>query len=149
MKCNKPYSVTSSNPKMSGSEKPMRSYMGGGMIRSYEKGGMVKGSMPDLTGDGKVTRADVLKGRGVFKDGGMVKSYQKGGMVSKRQMSPEEFTRGMMEDPRKPGALMREAKRKIMGPQEKRKGPGTYTPQAWRQREMEMAMSESEMRRKK
>ena len=25
---------------------------------------------PDLTGDGKVTRADVLKGRGVFKKGG-------------------------------------------------------------------------------
>lgn len=110
MKCNKPYSVTSSNPKMSGSEKPMRSYMGGGMVKSYQKGGMV---------------------------------------TKPRKMSPEEFTKGMMEDPRKPGALMREARRKIMGPQEKRKGPGTYTPQAWRQREMEMAMSESEMRRKK
>ena len=32
------------------------------------------GSLPDLTGDGKITRADVLKGRGVFKKGGMVKS---------------------------------------------------------------------------
>ena len=32
----------------------------------YKKGG----SFPDLTGDGKVTRADVLKGRGVFKKGG-------------------------------------------------------------------------------
>ena len=31
-----------------------------------------KGGMPDLTGDGKVTRADVLKGRGVFKEGGKV-----------------------------------------------------------------------------
>ena len=31
-----------------------------------------KGGMPDLTGDGKVTRADVLKGRGVFKKGGKV-----------------------------------------------------------------------------
>ena len=29
-----------------------------------------KKSFPDLTGDGKVTRADVLKGRGVFKEGG-------------------------------------------------------------------------------
>ncbi len=29
---------------------------------------------PDLTGDGKVTRADVLKGRGVYKKGGSVKS---------------------------------------------------------------------------
>lgn len=36
--------------------------------------GMNKGGMPDLTGDGKVTRADVLKGRGVFKKGGAVKS---------------------------------------------------------------------------
>ena len=38
----------------------------GGMTK-YAKGGM-----PDLTGDGKVTRADVLKGRGVFKKGGKV-----------------------------------------------------------------------------
>jgi hypothetical protein len=41
-----------------------------------------KGGMPDLTGDGKVTRADVLKGRGVFKHGGSVKKYAKGGSVS-------------------------------------------------------------------
>jgi hypothetical protein len=27
---------------------------------------------PDLTGDGKVTKADVLKGKGVFKKGGEV-----------------------------------------------------------------------------
>jgi hypothetical protein len=41
-----------------------------------------KGGMPDLTGDGKVTRADVLKGRGVFKRGGNVKKYASGGSVS-------------------------------------------------------------------
>ena len=41
-----------------------------------------KGGMPDLTGDGKVTRADVLKGRGVFKRGGDVKKYASGGSVS-------------------------------------------------------------------
>ena len=41
---------------------------------------------PDLTGDGKVTRADVLKGRGVFMKGGMKKKrnanidYRKSGM---------------------------------------------------------------------
>lgn len=34
--------------------------------------GYKKGGMPDLTGDGKVTQADVLKGRGVFKAGGKV-----------------------------------------------------------------------------
>jgi len=33
-----------------------------------KKGGRAK--FPDLTGDGKVTRADVLKGRGVFAKGG-------------------------------------------------------------------------------
>jgi hypothetical protein len=40
--------------------------------------------MPDLTGDGKVTRADVLKGRGVFKHGGGIKKYANGGSVSSR-----------------------------------------------------------------
>jgi hypothetical protein len=32
---------------------------------------------PDLNDDGKVTRADVLKGRGVFKKGGKVKKMRK------------------------------------------------------------------------
>lgn len=31
-----------------------------------------KGKFPDLNKDGKITRADVLKGRGVFKEGGRV-----------------------------------------------------------------------------
>ena len=31
-----------------------------------------KKSFPDLTGDGKVTQADILKGRGVFAEGGPV-----------------------------------------------------------------------------
>jgi hypothetical protein len=35
-----------------------------------KEGGKVKKKFPDLTGDGKVTRADVLKGRGVFRKGG-------------------------------------------------------------------------------
>lgn len=43
--CNKPYSVKSSNPKMSGSAKP-KSYMGGGMVKSYQVGGMVEKPMP-------------------------------------------------------------------------------------------------------
>ena len=33
---------------------------------------MAKKKFPDLTGDGKVTKADVLKGRGVFAMGGPV-----------------------------------------------------------------------------
>ena len=32
-------------------------------------------NFPDLNDDGKVTRADILKGRGVFKRGGKVKNH--------------------------------------------------------------------------
>ena len=40
-----------------------------------KRGGILKmkdGGFPDLTGDGKVTQKDILKGRGVFKRGGSV-----------------------------------------------------------------------------
>jgi len=46
------------------------SYKNGGKVVSYGKGGKMKykkGGFPDLTGDGKVTMADILKGRGVGK----------------------------------------------------------------------------------
>ena len=46
--------------------------------------GLKKGGMPDLTGDGKVTRADVLKCRGVFKKGCSVKKMRMGGSASSR-----------------------------------------------------------------
>jgi len=49
---------------------------------TMKKGGMVKkmakGGFPDLNKDGKITKADILKGRGVYKKGG-VKKYQAGG----------------------------------------------------------------------
>jgi len=50
--------------------------MGGGMMgrQMYKKGGK---SFPDLTGDGKVTQADILKGRGVFGKGGVSKKIFK------------------------------------------------------------------------
>ena len=38
-----------------------------------KKGGKAKKKFPDLTGDGKVTQADILKGRGVFRKGGASK----------------------------------------------------------------------------
>ncbi len=44
----------------------------GGKVKKMAKGG----KLPDLTGDGKVTRADVLKGRGV-------KGFAKGGKVTR------------------------------------------------------------------
>ena len=36
--------------------------------QELKKGGMAKGKFPDLTGDGKVTFKDILKGRGVIKE---------------------------------------------------------------------------------
>jgi hypothetical protein len=62
--------------------------------KGYSRGG--KTNFPDLTGDGEVTRKDILKGRGVrgMKTGGMMKTkgataggkmkskgYKKGGKV--------------------------------------------------------------------
>tara|TARA_R110000824_G_scaffold292796_5_gene481171 strand:- start:1012 stop:1212 length:201 start_codon:yes stop_codon:yes gene_type:complete len=47
----------------------------------YGKKMMKKGGkkFPDLTGDGKVTKADILKGRGVFGMGGKKMMYKEGG----------------------------------------------------------------------
>ena len=62
----------------------------GGMVRD-ENGRcvmarkMATGGFPDLTGDKKVTRADILKGRGVFKDGGSVKPSA--GLTAKKKSS--------------------------------------------------------------
>lgn len=67
---NKAAVMNSRNPK-----KPMA--ISGDTMSNYAmyKAG---GSFPDLNKDGKVTRADILKGRGVFKKGG-VKKYGMGG----------------------------------------------------------------------
>jgi len=48
--------------------------------RGMNKGGA---AFPDLTGDGKVTKKDILRGRGVkgFKNGGKVRGYGEGGGV--------------------------------------------------------------------
>lgn len=55
-------------------KKMQEAYERFGRSSESDSPGYSKGGMPDLTGDGKVTRADVLKGRGVFKKGGAVKS---------------------------------------------------------------------------
>jgi hypothetical protein len=47
----------------------------GGTVKKYAKGGSAK-SFPDLNKDGKITKADILKGRGVIK--------RKGGAVKKK-----------------------------------------------------------------
>jgi len=55
---------------------PVKKMRGGGMVQKMNKGGAASKSksFPDLTGDGKVTKKDILKGRGVkLRGGGMVK----------------------------------------------------------------------------
>ena len=59
-------SVKPSQKGLSKLPKEVRNKMG------YMKDGGKAKKFPDLTGDGKVTRADVLKGRGVFAAGGKV-----------------------------------------------------------------------------
>ena len=92
----------------SASKMSKRKFAGGGMASKMSaKGGarggkkmMMPGGMkaggsaskfPDLTGDGKVTQADILKGRGVIKkkNGGMMKSkgMAKGGAMTKKGMA--------------------------------------------------------------
>lgn len=81
----------------------------GGTWRSAKYGAKISmkngGKFPDLTGDGKVTRADVLKGRGVFKSGGRLqKAYMaKGGNIRKTTKGPNANFR-----PTKSGAGMTE-----------------------------------------
>ncbi len=61
-----------------------------GFMNSVSKPSMKKGGeskFPDLTGDGKVTRADVLKGRGVFKKGGMSRMANEGFKNAKRTIT--------------------------------------------------------------
>lgn len=57
-------------------------------LNSLSKPKMKKGgSFPDLTGDGKVTKADILKGRGVFQKGGMSKMANEGFNNAKRTIT--------------------------------------------------------------
>jgi hypothetical protein len=94
----------------------VKKMMGGGMMKSKmgTKGGAMGGKkkmapgmkkggkFPDLTGDGKVTKKDVLKGRGVpgFKEGGkkVSKGYAKGGM------KPKTSTKKRVSKPKVRGA---------------------------------------------
>ena len=50
----------------------------------FKKGGK---AFPDLNKDGKITRADILKGRGAIKKGGMAK---KADMITKNMSSKKK-----------------------------------------------------------
>jgi multidrug efflux pump subunit AcrA (membrane-fusion protein) len=45
-------------------------------------------SFPDLNKDGKITQADILKGRGVIKNGGKIKKAQAGLKASNKRVGP-------------------------------------------------------------
>jgi ribosomal protein L21E len=70
--------------------------------------GLAKGgkAFPDLNKDGKITRADVLKGRGVFKKGGMSKGQTKVGKVMR------EFKAGKLHSGKK-GPVVKSRKQAI------------------------------------
>ena len=55
-----------------------------------ERQPLAEGSFPDLTGDGKVTQADVLKGRGVFQEGGSMMMPTEGMPVDTYPNIPED-----------------------------------------------------------
>jgi len=55
----------------------------------FERQPLAKGSFPDLTGDGEVTQADVLKGRGVFNEGGSMMMPPEGMPVDTYPNIPE------------------------------------------------------------
>jgi hypothetical protein len=61
-------------------------------LNVYKEGGS---KFPDLTGDGKVTRADILKGRGVLKKGGESKNWIKGAIKRPGAFSAKAEKAGM------------------------------------------------------
>ena len=108
--------------------------MGGRMKKGYKKGG--KTSFPDLTGDGKVTQADILKGRGVgkkkggsikkMKKGGSIKKFKKGEVVDRPKVTPPTGDTPPMTKER----LLEEQKNrnKNMSPRKKPEGLKPNTP---------------------
>ena len=75
-------------------------------------------SFPDLNKDGKITKADILKGRGVIKNGGNLKKAKSGASVKKKAMCGVDMT---------PGAKMKmggKSSKKAMGGMKMMKGGG-------------------------
>jgi hypothetical protein len=71
-----------------------------------------------LNKDGKITKADILKGRGVIKNGGNLKKAKSGASVKKKAMYGVDMT---------PGAKMKmggKSSKKAMGGMKMMKGGG-------------------------
>ena len=76
----------------------------------YMKDGGKAKKFPDLTGDGKVTRADILKGRGVFAAGGDANRKVKNKILKQMFKSQKEFFKI-------PGQVRKEMKKRKKGKQ--------------------------------
>ena len=76
--------------------------------------GLAKGSFPDLNKDGKITRADILKGRGVFKKGSKPKDMSKKheGMESMKMEKKETMMEKKGYKETKLGKMIKSKKKK-------------------------------------
>lgn len=113
-------------------------------LSKFAKGG----KFPDLTGDGKVTRADVLKGRGVFRSGGRVPTGKyrtsDGREISKsgrREAAIKEIRRKASNKAAKAHKRGEKKGKKIVG---YRKGPGD--PRMLTQRKIAVYKKEKKQR---
>ena len=78
--------------------------------QALKKGGK---AFPDLNKDGEITRADILKGRGVFKKGGYVDMSEKHeGMESKAEEAKEYAMEEKGYEETKSGKMIKKKKRK-------------------------------------
>jgi len=64
---------------------------------------------PDLTGDGQVTKADILRGRGVYKKGGTVRKK----MPGKVEKVMKEFKAGKLHSGSKNGPVVKSRKQAV------------------------------------
>lgn len=76
IKSEKPASKPAAKSSTKLTDKPFKKVLkSGGKVVKKAKSGK---SFPDLTGDGKITRADILKGRGVIRKGGKISKARMG-----------------------------------------------------------------------
>jgi hypothetical protein len=80
--------------------KMMKKAMGGYAMKA--KSGK---SFPDLTGDGKVTKADILKGRGVIKNGGKMKKAKAGASLKPKGVTAANISKRLGSRLRAGGTL--------------------------------------------
>lgn len=94
MKCGKSYSVSSTNPKMSGSSGEMRyggSYKYGGMVKSYQEGGIITDEPEPAMSESKGPPRRLGPAKGRAKREMMMQQAEQREMDRKMQRAREEF----------------------------------------------------------